>query len=83
MRAMSASTRWNLIVSRRTDTALRRLLAREGQGRKGGLSRFVEEAVRARILEFEAERAKTQNADMSTEAIGAAIDEALEWARHG
>jgi hypothetical protein len=79
---MSASARWNLIVSRRTDNALRRLLARQGQARKGALSRFVEEAVQARILELEVEQAKARNAGMPAEAIEAAIDEALEWARH-
>ncbi len=44
------STRWNLIVSRATDDALRQFLASQGRGRKGELSRFVEEAVQARIL---------------------------------
>ena len=80
--AMSASARWNLIVSRRTDNALRRLLARQGQARKGALSRFVEDAVQARLFELEAEQAKARNAPVAPEAIEAAIDEALEWARH-
>jgi hypothetical protein len=79
---MSASARWNLIVSRRTDNALRRLLARQGQARRGALSRFVEEAVQARILELEAEQAKDRNAGVPPEAIQSAVTEALEWARH-
>lgn len=79
---MATSARWNLIVSRRTDNALRRLLARQGQVRKDALSRFVEEAVRSRILEFEADQAKAHNAKVPPDAIEAAIDEALEWARH-
>jgi Ribbon-helix-helix domain len=78
---MSASTRWNLVVSQGTDAALRQLLASQGRARKGELSRFVEEAVQARILELEAEQAKGQNAGVSAEAIGDAVDEALEWAR--
>lgn len=41
-----ASTRWNIAVSAATDQALRMFLASEGGGRKGDLSRFVEEAVR-------------------------------------
>jgi hypothetical protein len=78
---MSASARWNLTVSRRTDHALRRLLAGQGKARKGELSRFVEEAVQARILEIQAERAKAQNATVPADAIEHAIEEALEWAR--
>lgn len=78
---MSEAARWNLIVSRRTDDALRRFLASQGRSRKGELSRFVEEAVQARILELAAEQAKAQNAETSPEAIEAAIDEALEWVR--
>jgi hypothetical protein len=78
---MSDSTRWNLIVSRRTDDALRQFLANQGRGRKGELSRFVEEAVQARILELAAEQAKTQNAGLPPDAIEDVIDEALEWAR--
>ena len=78
---MSTSTRWNLIVSRSTDDALRQFLASQGRARKGELSRFVEEAVQARIVELEAEQAKGQNAGVSPETIEGAIDEALEWAR--
>jgi hypothetical protein len=81
MGAMSGSTRWNLIVSRTTDDALRQFLARTGRGRKGELSRFVEEAVRARIFELTAEEAKQQNAHLSAEEIAGIVDEALEWAR--
>jgi hypothetical protein len=78
---MSDSTRWSLIVSRSTDHALRQFLASQGRGRKGELSRFVEEAVQARILELAAEQAKAENADVPPGAIEEAIDEALEWAR--
>ena len=78
---MSESTRWNLIVSRATDDALRQFLASQGRGRKGELSRFVEDAVRTRIFDLTAEEAKQQNADLSADVIAAAVDEALEWAR--
>jgi hypothetical protein len=78
---MSDSTRWNLVVSQSTDDALRQFLASQGRGRKGELSRFVEEAVRARILELTVEQAKAQNADVASDAIEDAIAEALEWAR--
>ena len=78
---MSASTRWNLVVSQDTDDALRQFLASQGRARKGELSRFVEEAVHARILELEVQQAKQENARRSQQEIESAIDEALEWAR--
>jgi len=78
-----ATTRWNLVVSQDTDDALRQVLASQGRGRKGELSRFVEEAVQARILEFEAMQAKAQNASLSEDAVTDAVDEAVEWARRG
>ena len=78
---MLNSTRWNLIVSRATDDALRQFLASQGRGRKGELSRFVEEAVQARIFELTAEEAKRENAHLSADEIAGIVDEALEWAR--
>ncbi|KSN35506.2 putative toxin-antitoxin system toxin component, PIN family [Pseudomonas aeruginosa] len=50
--------RWNVAVSADTDQSLRMFLASQGGGRKGDLSRFIEEAVRAHILELSAEQAK-------------------------
>lgn len=78
---VSATARWNLVVSRKTDDALRQALATEGRARKGELSRFVEEAVRARILEVETEAAKRANAGRTEAEVADAVDEALEWAR--
>jgi len=74
---MSDLARWNLIVSRSTDDALRQFLAGQGRGRKGGLSRFVEEAVQAHILELAAETVKQQNAHLSPAEIADAVEEAL------
>lgn len=70
------AARWNLVVSPATDAALRQFLASQGRARKGELSRFVEEAIRARILEIEAEQAKARNAAVSAGAIETAIDAA-------
>lgn len=76
-----ASTRWNVAVSVETDQALRMFLASQGGGRKGDLSRFVEEAVRAHILELSAEEAKASNAGVSEADLAAMVDEALDWAK--
>lgn len=78
---MSATTRWNLVVSQDIDQALRQVLATHGLARKGELSRFVEDAVRARILEVEAAAAKELNAGRTETEMDEAIDEALDWAR--
>ena len=80
---MTAHARWNLVVSQETDNSLRQFLASQGRGRKGELSRFVEDAVRARIFETEAAQAKAKNHGRSLEEIQQAVDEALEWARRG
>lgn len=75
------SVRWNLAVSAETDQALRIFLASQGGGRKGDLSRFIEEAVRAHILELSAEQAKKSNLGVDEGDVLAAVDEALAWAR--
>ncbi|CAI09089.1 ribbon-helix-helix domain-containing protein [Aromatoleum aromaticum] len=75
------TTRWNVAVSTETDQALRMFLASQGGGRKGDLSRFIEEAVRAHILELSAEEAKAANADVSEKDLSAMVEEALDWAK--
>ncbi|MBU2571583.1 MAG: ribbon-helix-helix domain-containing protein [Gammaproteobacteria bacterium] len=76
-----ATTRWNLAVSTETDRSLRLFLASQGGGKKGDLSRFIEEAVRAHILELTAEQAKADNAMVNEKELDSIVDEALEWAR--
>ncbi|MBD5804504.1 hypothetical protein AZOA_39470 [Azoarcus sp. Aa7] len=75
------TTRWNVAVSTETDQALRMFLASQGGGRKGDLSRFIEEAVRAHILELSAEEAKAANSDVSEADLAAMVEEALDWAK--
>jgi hypothetical protein len=75
------ATRWSLVVTSETDSELRQFLASEGGGRKGDLSKFVEEAVKARIFELSARRAKAENEMFPAEAIDDAVREALAWAR--
>ena len=45
------------------------------------LSRFIEEAVQAHILELSAEQAKAANAHLSEAELTEAVDEAVQWAR--
>lgn len=47
---MKQTTKWNLNVTADLDRRVRRYL--DGAGRKGELSAFVEEAVRARLLQL-------------------------------
>lgn len=75
------TTRWNVAVSTDTDQSLRMFLASQGGGRKRDLSRFIEEAVRAHILELSAEQAKAFNVHLSEAELTDAVDEALDWAR--
>ena len=74
-------TRWNVAVSADTDQSLRMFLASQGGGKKGDLSRFIEEAVQAHILELTAKQAKTTNNNVSDADITSMVDEALTWAR--
>ncbi len=74
--------RWNVVVSPDTDQTVRMFLASQGGGRKGDLSRFIEQAVRAYIFERSVEEAKTANASLSEEELAAVVNEAVEWARN-
>ena len=58
-------TRWNLSIPEETDRAVRRFLAREG-GRKGGLSRFVDEAVRRYVFDLTIRRVKEAQREAAT-----------------
>lgn len=75
------AVRWNLAVSKDTDQSLRLYLARQGHGAAGDLSRFVEEAVRAHILELTASQAKAANAGVTEDDLEAIIAEAVDWSR--
>ena len=75
------TVRWNIAVSLNTDQSVRMFIAAQGGGRKGDLSRFIEEAVRSYILERAAEQAKVASSSMSEPALTDLIDEAVQWAR--
>lgn len=75
------TVRWNVAVSADIDKSLRMFVASQGGGRKGDLSRFIEEAVRAYLLDLSADQAKAANAHLSEAEVAKTVDEALAWAR--
>lgn len=75
------TVRWNITVSPDTDQSVRMFLAAQGEGRKGSLSRFIEEAVRSYLFERAVDQAKTAASGMSESDLNALIDEAVDWAR--
>lgn len=75
------SVRWNIAVSPDTDQAVRMYLAGQGGGRKSDLSRFIEEAVRAHILQLSAGQAKAANVNVGEVDLTAIVAESVQWVR--
>jgi hypothetical protein len=73
---MAAPARWSLKVSRETDIALRTLLATRG-GRKGDLSRFVEEAVNREVLRETVRDIQARNVGASADEIERLVEDEL------
>ena len=74
------TTRWTVSVSRDTDIAVRSFLAQRGM-KKGDLSKFIEDAVKWRVLEQTMAEARAGFADMPVDAVEALADEALAAVR--
>ena len=77
---MGEQTRWSLKVSRETDIALRTFLAERG-GRKGDLSRFVEDAVNREVLRQMLREVWEQNKDLDPDEVQKLVDEELAEVR--
>ena len=77
------TVRWNIAVPPDVDQSVRMFLAAQGGGRKGDLSRFIEEAVRAYLLDRAVDQAKAAVAasGMSETELTDLINEAVQWAR--
>jgi hypothetical protein len=73
-------TRWNLSIAKDTDLAVRTFLAQTGF-KKGDLSRFVEDAVRWRVLDQTMLEARQGFADLSEREVETLAEEALANAR--
>lgn len=76
-----STVRWNLAVSPEVDRSVRMFIAAQGGGRKGDLSRFIEQAVRAYLLEQAAGQAKQAAGQFDAQELDGLIDEAVAWAR--
>ncbi len=77
---MGDAVRWNIKVSRETDLTLRTFLGARGM-KKGDLSKFIEEAVRWRVLHRTVEDIKTRNAAMDANDLQRIIDDAVREVR--
>ena len=69
------TTRWTVSVSRDTDIAVRSFLAQRGM-KKGDLSKFIEDAVRWRVLDQTIAEARGKFAARPSEASKPLIDDA-------
>ena len=77
---MDESIRWTVKVSKDIDISVRTFLAQRG-GKKGDLSKFIEDAVRWRIFERTVAETKARNTNVPLRDIESAVDEALAAVR--
>lgn len=77
---MGELARWSLKISRETDIALRTLLASRG-GKKGDLSRFVEDAVNREVMRETVRDIQARNAHVDPAELERLIDEEMSAAR--
>jgi hypothetical protein len=74
------TTRWTVSVSKDTDISVRSFLAQRGM-KKGDLSKFIEEAVKWRVLDQTMAEARGKFADLPPDDLDALIDEAVTATR--
>ena len=74
--------RWNITIPEETDRMVRAFLARNG-GKKGDLSRFVDEAVRRRVFELTVQQVKDRNAGYDQQEILELVDDEVDAVRAG
>ena len=75
-------TRWSLSIPEKTDRVVRTVLARTG-GKKGDLSRFVDDAARRRVLDLTVRQIKDRNNGYDRREILDLIDDEVDAARAG
>ena len=74
------AVRWNIKVSKETDLTLRTFLGAQGM-KKGDLSKFIEQAVRAHVLHRTVQDIKARNADTDPDELQALIDNTVREVR--
>ena len=74
------AVRWNIKVSKDTDLTLRTFLGSQGM-KKGDLSKFVEDAVRWRVLQRTIQDIWERNADADPDEVQRLVDEAVAEVR--
>jgi len=74
------AVRWSIKVSKDTDLTLRTFLGAQGM-KKGDLSKFIEEAVRRRVLQCTIQDIRVRNADADPDEIQCIVDEAVREIR--
>ena len=68
--------RWTVSVSKKTDIAVRSFLAQRGM-KKGDLSKFIEDAVKWRVLDQTLAETCEKFADLAPDALESLMDEAV------
>ena len=74
------AVRWSVKVSKDTDLTLRTFLGSQGM-KKGDLSKFIEEAVRRRVLQCTVQDIRARNTDTDPDEIQRVVDEAVSEVR--
>jgi len=74
------AVRWNLKVSKATDLTLRTFLGSQGM-KKGDLSKFIEQAVRAHVFHCTVQDIKSRNAGTDPDELQTLIDGAVREVR--
>jgi hypothetical protein len=77
---MANAVRWNIVVSEEVDLSLRQHLGARGM-RKGDLSKFIEEAVRWKLLDETVQKIKARNKGKSPKQIASQVEQALTEVR--
>ena len=74
------STRWTVVVSKELDIKLRTRLAERGM-KKGGLSAYIEDAVKRDLFMQTVTEIREGFKGMSEDEVQDLVDEAVRWAR--
>ena len=69
--------RWSITIPEETDRTVRAFLARNG-GKKGDLSRFVNEAVRHHVFDLTVQQVKDRNAGYDQQEILELVDDEVD-----